>query len=87
MTPAPAAGRRTPRRAQTSGDVCRDRRFAADAQHPPTPNAIHGYGALFWAGVFGVVANSWWMFAVALAAILALHVHAGHIRLARRPRF
>jgi hypothetical protein len=50
-------------------------------------NVMHGYVAVFWAGVVGVCAASWWAFAAALAGLLALSVHAGKIRLAPRVRF
>ena len=50
-------------------------------------NATYGYGSLFLAAVVGACANSWWAFAVALAGLLVLNIHAGKIRLTPRPRY
>jgi hypothetical protein len=50
-------------------------------------NAMYGYGSVFLAAVVGACANSWSAFAVALAVVLGMNVHAGRIRLAPRPRY
>jgi hypothetical protein len=42
-------------------------------------NAMYGYGSLLLAAVIGGGASSWWVFAVALAVVLSMNVHAGKI--------
>ena len=50
-------------------------------------NEMYLYWAVFWAAVVGLAAHSWWAFAVILGGMVAVHAHAGNIRLAPRHRF
>ena len=50
-------------------------------------NEMYLYWAVFWAMVVGVAAHSWWVFAAVLGGVVALHVHAGNIRVAPRHRY
>jgi hypothetical protein len=49
-------------------------------------NALYVVGAVVLAGYIGLLANSWWWFAVVLALLVALNVYAGNIRLASNRR-
>jgi hypothetical protein len=45
-------------------------------------NSLYLGGAAILAAFVGLVFQSWWVFAVALALFLAMHVQSGNIRLA-----
>jgi hypothetical protein len=49
-------------------------------------NGVHLLGAIAIAGILGALAESWLVFFIAAAVLVAVEIHAGNVRLEKRRR-
>ena len=47
-------------------------------------NRLHLSGDIMLAAIAGMVAGSWWVFAVGVVVLVALDIHTGQVRTAKR---